>query len=234
MNEVDEVPNLRDLGGLRTADGRCVAAGRLYRSSHLAGLSAGAAQRLGLATVVDLRGVGERAAAPARGLGAAVRQVHLPIEPGAVARLKALQAGDAEAEEAAVVQLMQGAYRRFVLRQAPVFGGLVRELLRADACPLLFHCTAGKDRTGFAAAVVLLALGVPQAAIEQDFLLSNVHWKPAAGSIGWVTMSRVRVDYLHTAIATMCEGWGSVDAYLQSALGLDAAARAVLRTRLLE
>ncbi len=60
----------------------------------------------------------------------------------------------------------------------------LRELLAADASPLLFHCTAGKDRTGFAAAIVLLALEVPQPAIEVDFLRSNDHWRPTRGDAG--------------------------------------------------
>jgi protein-tyrosine phosphatase len=225
--------NLRDLGGLRGAGGRAIVPCRLYRSSHLAALGEGEARALALRTVVDLRGSEERAAAPARGLHAGVRQLHLPIEPRALADLQTLRAGGAEVEEQAIVQLMHGVYRRFVRERTAVFGALLRELLAADAYPLLFHCTAGKDRTGFAAAVVLLALEVPYEAIEADFLRSNDHWRPTRSDAGWVTLSRVRADYLHTAWQTMQEDWGSVDAYLERALGIDDTARAALQARLL-
>jgi len=99
---------------------------------------------------------------------------------------------------------------------------------------LLFHCTAGKDRTGFAAAVVLLALDVPLDVIEEDFLLSNEHWKGRPNATGgWVTLAKVRAEYLHTAFATMQQDWGSLSNYLTLALGMDASARALLRDRLL-
>ena len=231
--QVPGVANLRDLGGLRGAGGRAVMPRRLYRSSHLAALGADDARALALRTVIDLRGSEERAAAPAGGLEAGVRQLHLPIEPRALAAMRDLRVDGAGFDEQAAEQLMHGVYRRFVRDRSAVFGRLLQELLAAEAYPLLFHCTAGKDRTGFAAAVVLLALEVPRPVIEADFLRSNDHWRPSRSDAGWVTLSRVRADYLHTAWQTMHEDWGSPDAYLERALGLDDAARATLQARLL-
>ncbi len=233
-----DVANLRDLGGLHTADGRQLAGRRLYRSSHLARLGLRQAEALGLRTVVDLRGVQERAALPPANLGSQVRQLHLAIEPSAVARLKALRDTGLATDESTVVEIMHGVYRRLVRERAPVYAALLRELQQPAAYPLLFHCTAGKDRTGVAAALVLLALDVPAADIEQDYLLSNLHWRPGdmpggTLSAGWVALARVRADYLHTALQAMHEGWGSPQAYLERALGLDGTARAALRQQLL-
>lgn len=235
------IPNLRDLAGLRTADGRALARGLLYRSSHFAactGDDAVALEALGLRTLVDLRGVAERAAAPSVLSADGLRHLHLPIEPSALAAMRDLRTAD----DAALEAVMHGIYRRFVQEHAHVFAALLRLLLSKESYPLVFHCTAGKDRTGFAAAVVLLALGVPQPAIVDDFLLSNELWvsegtRQAPGGLDarqWTVLSRVQAAYLQTAFDAMVEGWGSTDAYLAGALGLDAAAREHLAALLLE
>jgi protein-tyrosine phosphatase len=240
------VANLRDLGGLATTSGREVAAGRLFRSSHFGGLVAAdepAVHALGLRTVVDFRGVHERAAAPNR-LPVSVpgmtgwHDLHLPIEPSALAAMSRLrEAGDVD--EAALVSVMHGVYQRFVERQAPVFSALLQQLLQAERYPLVFHCTAGKDRTGFAAALVLAALGVPREAIVDDFLLSNQRWTghapppDAPAGQDWTVLSRVRAGYLQRAFDTIDRGWGSTEAYLAQALNFDAAARERLASHLL-
>ncbi len=230
---VASVANLRDLGGLPTASGRRIAHGRLFRSSHLAALTAADARVLGLRTVVDFRGVDERAAAPSANLGDDTEHLHLPMEPRALSKLRALASAE-HADPRAISDMMVGIYRRFVRDQAAVYRALLQRLQVAGACPLLFHCTAGKDRTGFAAAVVLLALDVPQHEIERDFLASNAHWRPADRKGGWVTLSEVRSEYLHAAFETMRDSFGSVDGFLREALGIDDAARARLADNLLE
>lgn len=82
------------------------------------------------------------------------------------------------------MQLMHGVYRRFVRERTAISGGPVPELLAADACSLHFYCTGSKNRTGLAAAIVLLAPGVPQPVIEADFLRSNDHWRPSRSDAG--------------------------------------------------
>ena len=232
------VPNLRDLGGLASASGRILAPGRLFRSSHFGALAAGdepAVRALGLRTVVDLRGVQERAGAPnllAPVVPPAWQDLHLPIEPSALTAMAQLREAG-QGDEAAMLQVMHGVYRRFVRRQGVVYAALLQHLLRPESYPLVFHCTAGKDRTGFGAALVLLALAVPRETIVEDFLLSNERWLPQGEMQDWTVLSRVRADYLHTAFAAIDEGWGSTEAYLERALAFDADARARLADRLL-
>jgi len=232
---LQSVPNLRDLGGLPTADGRRVAMGRLFRSSHLHALTPEdepAFAALGIRSVVDLRGVKERGVALGRGLHPGTVELHLPIEPRGLGTLRELRAAG-NVEESAVVELMHNAYRRFVLQHAQIFAALLRRLQEPGATPLLFHCTAGKDRTGMAAVLILLALGVSREAILDDFLISNDRWQPTETTRDWTVLSRVRAEYLDTAFATMAAEWGSVDAYLDQALALNAEARERLRTHLL-
>jgi protein-tyrosine phosphatase len=176
--------------------------------------------------VVDFRGVAERALALSRGLRPEIQELHLPIEPRGLGALRELRkAGNVE--ESAVVELMHNAYRRFVLQHAPVYAALLARLQQQDSLPLVFHCTAGKDRTGMAAVIILLALGVSREAIVQDFMLSNERWEPTE-------LSRVRAEYLDTAFETMTRRWGSIGAYLDQALALNGAARRRLAALLLE
>ncbi len=233
---VASIPNLRDLGGLVGAGGRRIARGQLFRSSHLHALAAEdepALVALGIRTVVDFRGVDERQLALSRGLRPDTFERHLPIEPRGLGALREMRKAGT-VDEAAVVELMHGAYRRFVLQHAPVFASLLACLQEPARLPLVFHCTAGKDRTGMAAALILLALGVPREVIVADFMISNERWQPTETTRDWTVLSRVRACYLDTAFATMAGQWGSIDAYLHQALGLDAAARARLAARLLE
>ena len=113
--------------------------------------------KLGLNWSFDFRGNSERAATPYQLPG--VVQHSLAIEPTVVQRMEAMEAAGRELTEAIVVELMNDLYRSLVNDQASRFAQFFEHLLRAEG-PLVFHCTAGKDRTGVAAALVLLALGV--------------------------------------------------------------------------
>jgi protein-tyrosine phosphatase len=187
---------------------------------------------LGIRTVVDFRGVEERGIALSRGLRPGTDELHLPIEPRGLGALRELRkAGTVQAS--AVVELMHNAYRRFVLQHAPVYAALLARLQEPASLPLVFHCTAGKDRTGMAAVLILLALGVSREAIVGDFLISNERWQPTETTSDWTVLSRVRAEYLDTAFATMTAEWGSIDAYLDQALALNAAARERLAAQLL-
>lgn len=226
--------NFRDLGGYGASAGASVRWRRLFRSDHLAGLTEADAQalaQLGVARAFDFRGVAERAAQPYALPG--VVQHALPIEPTVVQRMKALAEAGETITPAHAVALMQDTYRAFVSDNAARFAELFGHLLDSDA-PLVFHCTAGKDRTGFAAALILLALGVPRAEVMRDYLLTNEHYRmpalddsrapPAALQVLW----RVQEDFLLAALQTVDEDFGGIDAYLAGQLGVRAAERAQL------
>ncbi len=226
--------NFRDLGGYVGAGGQVVRWRRLFRSDHLASLTADDAavfRQLGVARAFDFRGAAERAAVPYALPG--VVQHALPIEPTVVQRMKdLLDAGEAVTPEHAV-HLMQQTYRAFVHDNAAAFASLFEHLLDDDA-PLVFHCTAGKDRTGFAAALVMTALGVPRATVMQDYLLTNEHYRmpalPEARAPREVldVLWRVQADFLEAAMQAVDQDFGGVDAYLAQQLGVRAAQRARL------
>jgi protein-tyrosine phosphatase len=113
-------------------------------------------------------------------------------------------------------------------------------LLHEEPAPLLLHCTAGKDRTGVAAMLLLAALGVEEEVIHHDYLATNRLWRrDAEVSAGLPpvvadTLLSVQPAFLEAAYEAIHSGWGSIDAYLHQQLGLDDARMAVLRARLVE
>jgi protein-tyrosine phosphatase len=232
--------NFRDLGGYPGHGGRPLRWRRLFRSDHLAGLTASdqaTLADLGLARAFDFRGVAERAATPYDLPG--VVQHPLAIEPSVVQRMEDLAAAGDRLTVPVVVGLMQDLYRGLINDQAHHFAALFDHLLQADA-PLVMHCTAGKDRTGVAAALILLALGVPRDLVLQDYLLTNQLYRhpplpstdiPAeALAVLW----RVQQGFLDAALQAVDADHGGIQPYLQRRLGLGPAALDTLAQRYLQ
>ena len=153
--------NFRDLGGYPAKDGRTVRWRQIFRSNHLGHVTEAdieVLRGLGLKSAFDFRGTEERVAAMC---GLAEIAVHsLPIEPTVVATLRARLAAGATLSSADALDVMRDSYRNYVRYNTPSFRALFAHLLE-DRAPLVIHCTAGKDRTGFACALILHALGVP-------------------------------------------------------------------------
>lgn len=231
--------NFRDLGGYAGAGGRTVRWRRLFRSDHLGSLTAqdqAALRQLGLARVYDFRGTDERATAACVMDGVAVHS--LPIEPTIVQRLSELLAAGKPPGAAGTVALMQDTYRGFVQNSTHHFAALFAHLLASDA-PMVFHCTAGKDRTGFAAALILEGLGVPREVVLEDYLLTNSllvmrgHGGALPPEIASV-LYRVQLPFLEAAFEAVEQGHGSVANYLETALGVGPRERERLQALYLE
>jgi protein-tyrosine phosphatase len=160
--------NFRDIGGYPTQSGQRIRRGQVFRSDHLAALTPAdlsCLQELGVRHSLDFRGVAESRLTPYNIAG--VERVPLAIEPTVIGRMQALVAQGIEPTTEETVDLMRETYRDFVNHNAATFGLFLKHVL-AHATPQVFHCTAGKDRTGFAAALLLSALGVDRATIEHD------------------------------------------------------------------
>ncbi|MBI5256749.1 MAG: tyrosine-protein phosphatase [Burkholderiales bacterium] len=232
--------NVRDLGGYPGHGGRQVRWRRLFRSDHLAGLTPAdraALAALPLTRAFDFRGEAERAATPYELPG--LTQRSLAIEPSVVQRMQSLATAGHALTPAKTVSLMQDLYRALVNDQAHRFAELFEHLLASDE-PTVFHCTAGKDRTGFAAALILLALGVPRPLVLQDYLLTNELYKhppvqrsetsPEVLAVLWT----VREEFLAAALNAVDADHGGIEQYLARKLGLGSAAVAALSERYLQ
>jgi protein-tyrosine phosphatase len=138
------------------------------------------------------------------------------------------------------VAWMQETYRNFVRANTPRFASLFAHALEEHAAPLVFHCTAGKDRTGFAAALILRSLGVSNDDVMRDYLLTNERFKPPArpGSAlspeVLAVLWRVQPDFLHAAFEVVDQDYGGLEAYFREGLALREAERERLRELYLE
>lgn len=251
------VPNLRDLGGHEAADGRRVVAGRVYRSTELGRLTpegAAALAGLGLTRVFDLRTAGERTASPDQlPAGTAHTELDVLADKGDAvpAQLNDLFAHVSETAAAlgdgTAARALRATYRDFVLLDSAqtAYRGLFSGLIQAAGHPVLFHCTTGKDRTGWAAASLLTLLGVPEDEVMADYLRTNDDLLPALQPL-FDTFERaggdpgllrpvlgVQPDYLDTAFAAVRERYGSVEGYFAGALGIGPDGQDALRGALL-
>lgn len=250
----DGAEHFRDLGGYRTSDGRSVRWGRAYRSGQLAGLSDEDVARLaelGVGLVVDFRSEKEREHEPDRlPSDPAPRVVLAPITTPGVdphelrEKLFSGELGDLDLSD----WLVEG-NRRFVLDFAAHYRRMFDAILEAGSTPFVVHCTGGKDRAGMASALILLALGVPEDRVMEDFLLTNHFLADVIEQrlLAIRVFSLFRTDpeqvrplmgvearYLRAGLDAMRDKRGSIDAFLEADLGLDPIRRERLRTLLLE
>ncbi|HEX3115869.1 MAG TPA: tyrosine-protein phosphatase, partial [Bradyrhizobium sp.] len=216
--------NFRDLGGYPGKDGRAVRWRRIFRSNHLGHVTKADIEilrGLGLKSAFDFRGTEERAAAICGVAGIAVHS--LPIEPTVVAALRARAGGGVALSSADALDVMCDSYRNYVRYSTPSFRALFAHLLE-DPAPLVIHCTAGKDRTGFACALILHALGVPDEVIAEDYLLTNRFYRrdPSASSdlpddVSQV-LGSVQASFLAAGFEAIRADYGDLERYFSCGL----------------
>jgi protein-tyrosine phosphatase len=232
--------NFRDMGGYPTAGGQRVKRGHVFRSDHLAGLSEADVARLkvlGVRHSLDFRGTAECTTTPYAIEG--IERVALTIEPTVIARMQALVAQGVVPTTEETVALMCETYRDFVNHNAGTYSRFMKHLLEQPT-PQVFHCTAGKDRTGFAAALLLSALGVDRATIEHDYLLTNQLYKRDARLEGqghphvMKVLWQVQPEFLNAAFDAVDTQHGGMQNYLHGAIGLSPQELAELQKLLLE
>lgn len=241
---IASAPNLRDIGGHRTIDGGKVRTGLAYRSGALNLLDPAERQQLldaGIRRVCDLRTDAERAEGPdllPDGVDYLVCDVQRGGGHGAdiAALFSAPEGAEALASPASAERFLTEVYRGFVTTAAA--HAAYRDLLRALREPgTIIHCTAGKDRTGWGAAVLLTLLGVDHDTVMADYLASNELLADSyAGVYALVPdpevvrpLLEVREAYLDAALDTAAQRYGGVEGYAREALGLTSADLAALR-----
>jgi len=251
----DRVANFRDLGGHTTRDGRRVARGRLLRSGHLGHATEADVAILagyGLRRVFDFRTAHDIEEEGADRLPPGASNVLLPMaDPARGADIRRLMNenppeklpeifGDGKAEA-----MMRASAAGLVRERREPYAIFLRTLADEGACPALFHCSAGKDRAGWAGSVVLLTLGVPEEQVVEQYLLSNraaeqiIERSRKPGREGWSSeflapLIGVRAEYIESSFAAIREDWGGFDRYLHEGLGITEAERAAIRRNLLE
>ena len=245
--------NFRDLGGLPAAEGRKVKTRKILRSAELNNMSAEDRRALledyELKTVIDLRSANEREQRPNDALS--VKTVELDVlredEKKAAAQQTIWKFENVED----VHGIMRELYRNFIREDGPrdCYRSFVDVFLQQEAGSVLFHCYAGKDRTGMGAAIMLTLLGVSEEDIMADYLLSNAMREevnkqivaarvaagmPAEHAEAFRIAMQVDRSYLEGTFAEAKAQFGSLYNYCIEGLGITEEEVAILRKKYLE
>ncbi|MGW4770704.1 tyrosine-protein phosphatase [Nocardia sp. NPDC004278] len=254
--ELQGAVNVRDIGGYRTYDGAKVKSGKAIRSDSLEKLTDSDVQKLGglnLKAVVDLRTPAEVQFMGADKVPAGVQTVARPIDDTGLFQqmMAAIQSRDPQKQEELLgngkaEEIMGRVYTSFLSADSRAkFGQTIRDLAATDRATL-YHCTSGKDRTGWLTYVVLRAVGVPESTARQDYLLSNQYRAAADAKLReqvkqaglmqnpdlLIPLQEVRDQYLDTAIDALEQAYGDFGKFLTQGLGLDGGTLVQLRKNL--
>lgn len=250
----ERIANFRDLGGHTTRDGRRVRRGRLFRSGHLGHATDEDVKRiaeLGVRRVFDFRTLADIEVDGADRLPHGADHERLPMPdptPTDDLRILITESGPEKMEElfgeGRAAAMMERAAAALVRDRREPYRIFLAELARDGSFPAWFHCSAGKDRAGWAGTLVLLTLGVPEEQVVEQYLLSNRHLEgireriPSGRSASWERLLRpfleVRPEYISASFDAVREDWGTFDRYLHEGLGITEAQRARLCESLLE
>jgi len=244
--------NFRELGGYAAADGRKVRRNSLFRCgtlTHLTDVGQHQFADLDIGLVCDLRRDDERAEQPTQLTRSAPEQLLLPIDPGSAMQLREKLNNDGlDVEQRRY--FMTSLTGELTRDHADEYRQMFDRLLAVDDGGFLVHCSAGKDRTGVASALLLHALGVEREVIKADYMLTNItidyegYVVPkmvgryerlgAPDKEAIMALAGVHEAYLDAAYDGMHHDHEDVEAYLTSALGLSSKMREQLRERFLE
>lgn len=251
---IRSLPNLRDLGGHPTVDGGRVRSGLIYRSTDLSRVpddDLAALGRLGIRAVYDLRTLEEQQAQPDRlPAGAVCVGIDVLADSSQASPMELMRLFSNPSTARKLLGGGRGRafwaekYREFVLLPSARagYGRLFAGLAEVANRPAVVHCTTGKDRTGWAAAALLLLLGVPEGVVVDEYMLSarflRSAFRPARDAFRaqggdprlLAPVAAVRRDYLATALETIRESFGSIEAYFDEGLGIDDATQRELQT----
>lgn len=230
---LESQPNFRDLGGIQANDGRKIKPGLLYRSGDLSRLDERELTmlgNLGIRAVIDFRAQREISRHPDI-LPKTVREVFF-IHIHDTARDHAEKLfGERNAE--ALQSVLTDDYVRMVSYHRHDFARFLQILLTTQHLPLVYHCAAGKDRTGLATVFLLSALGVPADRITDDYMDTNRHVSALNDKI--ITkingegldgemlrpLFEVRIEYLNAAMTEIGTRYGGLDLYVRQQLQAD-------------
>jgi protein-tyrosine phosphatase len=254
---LEGVPNFRDLGGYETEDGRHVRWGQLYRSGALADLTEADLNTLddmGVNLVCDLRSDSEVEEEPDPELrGAEALRLAVTDESTDVQAITdAILAGDLSGIGP---ELLAEGMPAIATEFPDSWRTMLERFADEASRPTIVHCTAGKDRAGWASALTLRALGVPEETVMEDYLLSNEYLaqanaatldqvRPIVASAQGIpedevdlsnleALLTVREEYLQAAFDAVDEEYGDFETYLTEGIGLDQATLEALRDQLL-
>ncbi len=251
--DLEGAPNIRDLGGYETLDGSTTRWGRIFRAGRLSALTPrdkAQLQKFNLRVICDFRREDEYLKDVTDLGDFAEAAIHnLAISPGDHTQSIAMSDFQSVNGEQ-MFEWMVLINRELALKQTHTYRRMFELLMANEEGAFLFHCSAGKDRTGFAAALILSALDVPRETIMEDYLLTAQYYPPK-GELEYLAskytertsdvdlsafqaLMDTREEYLTAAFNAIEEHYDSVDDYLKAELGIGKRQREALKSRYLE
>jgi len=250
----DRVANFRDMGGHTTHDGRRLAPGRLLRAGHLGDASdadLAILEPYGLRRVFDFRTASDIEIEGEDRLTSQAESVRLPMpDPARGGDIRALMEGATKDDlhgifgDGKAERMMSESAAGLVRERREPYSIFLKALAQPTHVPALFHCSAGKDRAGWAGSVVLLTLGVPEDQVIEQYLLSNragdeiIESNREKGREFWhdalAPLIGVREEYIQASFDAVKTDWGDFDTYLSQGLSITQEEREALRANLLE
>ena len=241
--------NTRELGGYKTLDGKSVKWGVLFRSDKLSDISEADQNylvNLGIKKIVDFRSKSEKNEDPDR-IPQDIDYVEMPIEVDGAMRTKieAILKGETDRD---VKSFLIEANEEFINNYSHIYSRFLKGLAREQK-PTLFHCTAGKDRAGFAAAITLIAIGVSKEDAIEDYMKTNEYTadriEDMISKIELMSLYQtdgeilrpllgVEREYLETALKTAEDQYGSIEKYIREGLEISEEEIQKLKSFLLE
>ena len=236
--------NFRDLGGYETEDGMKLKQGLIYRSDNLSHLSEDDIKKInqiGIKTVCDFRSDIELGEFPSPFSEKTLPVLkHIPIKTLGTKDLRELSARDDVTSEE-MAKEMQHHYILYVHQHKKKYRDFIN-LVTFGEIPLVFHCFAGKDRTGFGALLYLGLLGVKKETIIEDYLLTNKYFKGPIINEDWRNTSseklkplfEARVDYINAAFSEIYLSYNSIEDFVVKELEINNQTVDLLKTRIFE
>ena len=248
--ELEGTYNTRDLGGYETIDGKTVKYGMLFRSDKLKNLTPLDCEKLsnlGIKRIIDFRSNEEKQREPNL-IPEGMEYIEMPISVDNKIRGEIFDILNNKSDRDMRDFLIE-ANRDFILEFKEVFSQFVKILANSPK-PTLFHCSAGKDRTGFAAFLIYSILGVDRDTIIVDYLKSNYFIKDSMEqqienvsiilditieeSRKLIPLLEVNIEYIESAIDTANSQYGSLDYFISEGLNISFKERDLLKELLLE
>lgn len=214
--------NVRDLGGYKTADNKTVKWNKIFRSGDLNQLTdddLNYLAKIPIITFIDFRDSAEISRAPDRLPKSLKNQIFLPIETGSMVAYQEITAEK-------IPSLLLKGNEILVKNNQEVYKKFFALLMNEQNTPLLFHCSAGKDRAGFAAALFLSSLGVDRETIIQDYLLTNEFLRDKYKVMlekhpEMEPLLAAKEEYIQAAFDLIDKEYGGMENYLTRNLGVD-------------
>ena len=226
--ESSKINNIRDLGGTETKNGYILKNNLFIRCAvpvNIGKLDHDNLIELDPAAIIDFRGVEEaKKNPPDLTKELQKKRVHLPIEPKVWSTLNDLSSTK-QLNDKTFQQTLKEAYEKYTTENLEVYKEFLRIIFENVGKPIMFHCTAGKDRTGFATALIFLILNVDRETIFNDYLLSNVNFKPPSNItnevslIGAERLVKVDREWLESGLKKFFSVVEDIDDFAKSLIG---------------